>query len=200
MRTAQDALVAAFAEVGTVEKPDNLTKYGHWNGTDGQPWCGAFVRWVMARSTVGVKIPNCTYTPTGAQGFKDLGRWHDKGDPKPGDVIFFDFPHDGIDRISHVGIVVRAEPNGDVFTIEGNTSSSSAGDQRNGGCVAIKRRTRKEIVGWGRPEYKDAPTPVVPAIVDFYQDHKVKPVPAPPAPKPAPAKKAAAGKPGKVAK
>lgn len=179
MRTAQDVLVVAFAEVGTVEKPENLTKYGHWNGTDGQPWCGAFVRWVMARSTVQVKIPNCTYTPAGADGFKKLHRWHEKGNPMPGDVIFFDFPGDGVDRISHVGIVVRAEANGDVFTIEGNTSSSSTGDQRNGGCVAIKRRTRKEIVGWGRPEYKEAPTPIVPHIVDFYQDHKTKPVPQP---------------------
>lgn len=189
-RTAQDLLVVAFAEVGTVEKPDNLTKYGEWNGTNGQPWCGAFVRWCAMRSSVQVKIPNPTYTPAGADGFKKLGTWHTKGDPLPGDIIFFDFPHDGVDRISHVGIVVRAEANGDVFTIEGNTSGGATGDQRNGGMVAIKRRTRKEIVGWGRPDYKPAPTPVVPHIVAYYQDHN-KTTPAKPV---APVKKAPAPK------
>jgi len=188
MRTVQDLLVVAFAEVGTVEKPDNLTKYGEWNGTNGQPWCGAFVRWCFNRSSVQVKIPNPTYTPAGADGFKKAGTWHEKGDPKAGDVIFFDFPHDGVDRISHVGIVVRAEPNGDVFTIEGNTSGGASGDQRNGGMVAIKRRTRKEIVGWGRPVFKEAPAPVVPHIIDYYQQHN-KQTPAKATPPAAPAKK-----------
>jgi hypothetical protein len=62
-----------------------------------------------------------------------------------------DFPHDGIDRISHVGIVVAVS--GNVVTcIEGNTSGT--GDQRNGGMVMVKQRTiGKEVVGFGRPKY-----------------------------------------------
>jgi hypothetical protein len=61
-----------------------------------------------------------------------------------------DFPHDGVDRISHVGIVVGIEGN-TITTIEGNTSGT--GDQRNGGMVMINQRTvGKEVVGFGRPK------------------------------------------------
>ena len=60
-----------------------------------------------------------------------------------------DFPHDGIDRISHIGIVVKVGTN-TVLTIEGNTSGN--GDQRNGGMVMIKKRQiGAEIVGFARP-------------------------------------------------
>jgi hypothetical protein len=62
-----------------------------------------------------------------------------------------DFPHDGVDRISHVGIVVGIDGK-TITTIEGNTSGS--GDQRNGGMVMVKTRTiGKEVVGFGRPKY-----------------------------------------------
>jgi hypothetical protein len=62
-----------------------------------------------------------------------------------------DFPHDGVDRISHIGIVAGIDGKS-IVTIEGNTSGS--GDQRNGGMVMVKRRTiGKEVVGFGRPKY-----------------------------------------------
>ena len=80
---------------------------------------------------------------------KDLGRWIE-AKPQVGDLCFMDFPHDGIDRISHIGIVVKAGSKS-VLCVEGNTSGS--GDQRNGGMVMIKRRfIGKEIVGFGRPK------------------------------------------------
>ncbi len=97
----------------------------------------------------GVKAPSVVSTATGAHKFKDLGRWHEV--PQLGDFAFMDFPHDGVDRISHVGIVAAID--GKVITcIEGNTSGT--GDQRNGGMVMIKQRTiGKEIMGFGRPKY-----------------------------------------------
>jgi hypothetical protein len=62
-----------------------------------------------------------------------------------------DFPHDGVDRISHIGIVVKVASDS-ITTIEGNTSGT--GDQRNGGMVMVKTRTvGKEVVGFGRPKY-----------------------------------------------
>ena len=64
-----------------------------------------------------------------------------------------DVPHDGVDRISHIGIVVGVNSK-TVITIEGNTSGS--GDQRNGGMVMIKERafgSGKEVVGFGRPKF-----------------------------------------------
>ena len=101
--TAAAVIAAALAEVGTIEQGDNLTKYGKFTGADGLPWCGSFVNWCA--NEAGVKIPNMVSTAAGAQKIKDLGRW--KEVPQVGDLCFMDFPHDGVDRISHIGIVAK---------------------------------------------------------------------------------------------
>lgn len=162
MTTANRVLDIARGEINYIEQPVNLTKYGAWAHINGHPWCGAFVNWVFhhARVTIGKTL----YTPAGAEWFKKQGRWHETGDPIAGDVVYFDFPHDGVDRISHVGIVVGLSGN-DVVTIEGNTSGANTGSQRNGDRVALKVRKRSDIVGWGRPKYKPAPTPVADHIL-----------------------------------
>jgi hypothetical protein len=145
--TAARLIEVALAEVGTIEEGDNLTKYGKFMKADGLPWCGSFVNWCADQA--GVKIPTMVSTAAGANKMKDLGRWIDTK-PQVGDLCFMDFPHDGIDRISHIGIVVKAGATS-VICVEGNTSGS--GDQRNGGMVMIKRRAiGKEIVGFGRPK------------------------------------------------
>jgi hypothetical protein len=145
--TAARFIEVALAEVGTIEEGDNLTKYGKHMKADGLPWCGSFVNWCADQA--GVKIPSMVSTAAGANKMKDLGRWID-AKPQVGDLCFMDFPHDGIDRISHIGIVVKAGTNS-VICVEGNTSGS--GDQRNGGMVMIKRRAiGKEVVGFGRPK------------------------------------------------
>jgi hypothetical protein len=145
--TAARIIEVALAEVGTVETGDNLTKYGKFTKADGLPWCGSFCNWVF--HTAGVKIPSMVSTAAGAHKMKELGRWiEDK--PQLGDLCFMDFPHDGIDRISHIGIVVKVGTTS-VLCIEGNTSGD--GDQRNGGMVMVKRRyIGKEIVGFARPK------------------------------------------------
>lgn len=145
--TAARLIEVALAEIGTIEEGDNLTKYGKFMKADGLPWCGSFVNWCADQA--GVKIPSMVSTASGANKMKDLGRWIDST-PKVGDLCFMDFPHDGIDRISHIGIVVKAGTNS-VICVEGNTSGT--GDQRNGGMVMIKRRAiGKEIVGFARPK------------------------------------------------
>jgi hypothetical protein len=56
----------AKAELGYIEGPqDNETKYQKAN----QPWCGAFVNFVAKQAKV-TSIPNCTFTPSGAQAFQ----------------------------------------------------------------------------------------------------------------------------------
>lgn len=158
--TAALAIQYARDEIGYVEVPDNITKYGEFTKAQGLPWCGSFCNWVLAQAEV--KAPSVVGTAAGAHKFKEIGRWHDK--PEVGDLAFMDFPHDGVDRISHVGIVIAI--NGQmVQTIEGNTSGN--GDQRNGGMVMVKMRTiGKEVVGFGRPKYKpykgDMPAVAVP--------------------------------------
>ena len=88
-------------------------------------------------------------TAAGAHKMKERGRWIEDS-PQLGDLCFMDFPHDGVDRISHIGIVVKVGTTS-VLCIEGNTSGD--GDQRNGGMVMVKRRyIGKEIVGFARPK------------------------------------------------
>ena len=134
-------LEVAQAELGYIEGPaDNETKYQKPK----QAWCGAFVNWCAKQA--GIKIPNCTYTPAGATAFMDKNAWtlSEEADPQPGDIVFFDFPGDALDRISHVGIVISNNGNGTVTTIEGNTASDKKGDQRNGGEVCKKIRAYKK--------------------------------------------------------
>ena len=169
--TANDILTIAFKEVGTVEKPVNVIKYNKAFGKQGLQWCQVFVWWVFKQANA--YFIKSAYTPDGANWFKKNDRWIEKGMPKTGDIVYFDFPADGIDRISHVGIVVKAMTDDEVLCIEGNTSSTDDGDQRNGGMVAIKLRKRDLIVGWGRPPYTKELTPIVSKIVAYY-DKKPK--------------------------
>jgi hypothetical protein len=158
----------ARAEVGTIEGPkDNETKYGAFTKANFQPWCGSFVNWCA--NQVGLKIPNCVYTPGGATAFIKKDQWEkaEEAIPLPGDIVFFDFPSDGVDRISHVGIVVKDNGDGTVTCIEGNTAPDKKGDQRNGGQVCLKVRAYKKkngsklrksqpvaVVGFGKPVFK----------------------------------------------
>jgi hypothetical protein len=138
----------ALAEVGTIEEGDNLTLYGKFTKADGLPWCGSFVNWCAAQA--GVKIHSVVSTAIGAHKFKEINRWSNM--PQLGYIAFMDFPHDGVDRISHVGIVVGLIDDKQCITIEGNTSGT--GDQRNGGMVMVKvRNIGKEIVGFGIPKF-----------------------------------------------
>jgi len=163
--TAERLVEIATAEVGYIEEavPENKTKYQKAN----QPWCGAFVNWCGKKA--GVEIPNTVYTPTGADAFKKMKRWQEgeTAQPQAGDIVYFDFPSDVVDRISHVGIVVKDNEDGTVTCIEGNTSSDKKGDQRNGGEVCLKIRAYKKknrnkfkpnlavaIVGFGRPKFE----------------------------------------------
>ena len=171
--TAARLIEVATAEIGVIEGPkDNETKYGAYTKANFQPWCGSFVNWCGNKA--GVKIPNTVFTPAGAAAFKKAGRWYDAQvcDPEPGDIAYFDFPADGVDRISHVGIVIADNNDGTVWCIEGNPSPDKKGSQRNGGQVSKKLRGYKKnkageqisIVGFGRPKFKGAgAAPAAPA-------------------------------------
>jgi hypothetical protein len=162
-----EAIIAvAKKEIGTIEGPkDNETKYGKWTGMNFQPWCQSFVSWCAFTSGLNAKkYPKSASTIAASDWFKKNNRWADarNDDPTPGDWIYFDFPNDGVNRISHVGICVKNNGDGTIQVIEGNTSGTAKGDQRNGGmCVektrAYVKNNKKKlingIVGWGRPVY-----------------------------------------------
>ena len=160
--TAARLIEVAKAEIGTIEGPkDNETKYGAFAKANFQPWCGSFVNWCA--NEAGVKVPNTVYTPGGAAAFKKAGAWIDcdVADPEAGDIAYFDFPSDSVDRISHVAIVIADNEDGTVWCVEGNTSPTDKGSQRNGGQVSKKLRAYKKnkagiqisIVGFGRPKF-----------------------------------------------
>jgi hypothetical protein len=180
----------AKKERGTIEGPkDNETKYGKWTGMNFQPWCQSFISWCAFTSGLNPKnYPKSASTIAASDWFKKNKRWSDarNDDPTPGDWIFFDFPEDGVNRISHVGICVKNNGNGTIQVVEGNTSGTAKGDQRNGGmCVEKTRGYVKNnklklingVVGWGRPVYAgEENTPLLSKVGS--SDSPVKPAPA----------------------
>ena len=171
--SVQEVLEIAYSQVGYIEKPVNITKYGRYFHTNPAQWCGLFVMWVMAKADYH-DFPNTAYTPDGVKEWKARKLWKTKGEVKPGSIVYFDFPNDGLDRVSHVGIAVLHLANGQVLCIEGNTSTSSKKDPRNGGEVCITSRHPNYIVGWAEPEYTGRTHPIVAEIRQAYE-HGTKP-------------------------
>lgn len=160
--TRKKFLTKAAAHIGYRETPVNLTKFGKWYGMNGSPWCDMFVSYVAYECGATDIIGKFAYTPSHADFFKKKGLWGKT--PKAGAIVFFDFPGDGVNRISHVGIVEKVLPGGKIQTIEGNTSPSNA---RNGGGVYRMVRSTSSVVGYGYPKFTPEPKP------------KPKPKPAP---------------------
>ena len=148
MSKLNDVLVKAANEIGYQEKPDNLTKFGEWYGTNGVAWCYIFVSWVLINS--GVKVAKCAYVPDGYNYYKKIGQLYST--PKAGDLAFFCW--DGGKIPEHIGFVERVLPDGSLQTIEGNTSKPNTnGSQSNGDGVYRKIRHLSNCLGFGRPQY-----------------------------------------------
>jgi len=160
---ASEFVQVARGEIGTVEGPkDNETKYGKFTKHDFQPWCGSFIMWCAHE--VGFNgMPNCVYTPAGAEAFKGQGRWsnHETAKPQAGDIVFFSFSGKGIE---HVGIAVKDNLDGTLVTVEGNTAGDKkkSTSENNGGEVVMKVRAYRTdnkrklpvyVVGFGRPNW-----------------------------------------------
>ena len=120
--------------------------YWSWYGFNGRvEWCACFVSWCAHKCgyiEAGI-IPKFAGVGTGINWFQDRHQWQKRGyQPKPGDIIFFDWDGDGYGN--HVGIVESSDDTY-VYTIEGNTSDS------------CKRRTyflhSTVIMGYGIPKY-----------------------------------------------
>jgi TP901 family phage tail tape measure protein len=163
MGTVDSMIKTAESMLGYKEGKNNDTIFGRFaqKAYDLQSryiaWCGAFINWAAKNS--GVDLASMIWTPGGAQSFMKSGKWT-KMNPARGDLAFMDFPGDGVNRISHVGLVRNVLSSNSVSTIEGNTSGS--GSQRSGGGVLAKIRQynmkNAPIVGFGRPSYKPVDT------------------------------------------
>lgn len=158
MTTAARVLTIARDQLGTTEQPpgSNRTKYGRAFGMDGYPWCAMFTWWVFRQAHGNDDLhPEIAWTPGLAQWFREQDRFGST--PRVGAVAFFDFP-DSVDRIQHVGIVEAVRNDGDIQTIEGNTSPGNSGSQANGGGVYRRTRDRGLVVMYGYPRFT-APRP-----------------------------------------
>jgi hypothetical protein len=151
MTTIDQVLGRAASQIGVREHPpgSNRTPYGDWYGVSG-PWCAMFVSWCAYMEGLPLNASTSkgfAYTPAGAEWFKRQGRWTSA--PARGHVVFFDFPGDHVNRISHVGFVEEVRGDGSIVTIEGNTDERGG---RTGGQVMRKLR-RVGIAGYGIPGY-----------------------------------------------
>ena len=138
----------ALSQIGNV----GGMPYWSWYGFDYRvEWCACFVSWCANECGYienGV-IPQFAWCPSGVAWFQERSLWQDGSyEPRPGDIIFFDWDDpdtDGQDgEADHVGIVERVE-NGYVYTVEGNSGDSCRQKSYSLGYY--------EILGYGTPAY-----------------------------------------------
>ena len=180
----QKVIDIALAEVGYLEKASNsslddktanagkknytkyardLDKINFYNGRkNGFDWCDVFVDWCFVQAYGKDAALELTCQPIKAANncgagckwsrgyYKNKGQLYLTG-PQPGDQIFF-YSSDK-SSISHTGLVYKVDGS-KVYTVEGNTSSSS-GVIANGGAVSKKSYSLNyaRIAGYGRPKY-----------------------------------------------
>jgi hypothetical protein len=161
--TAASAVLAVAArEIGYHEGPGGANKYGAAYGMDRVAWCNQFTWWCFTQAGAAALTPKSAYTPTTASWYQQKGRADRVA--RPGDLVFYNWPGDGVDRIQHVGLVERILNASTIQTIEGNTTTGSGGNQSDGGWVARRTRSTSAVVLFGHPAYDDAPATPPPAL------------------------------------
>lgn len=158
----------ARGELGNCEEPSgsNIQKYGAAYGLNAAPWCVIFLWWCFREAGErmaffgGGKTASCGML---LRWYKEEGKTAPIADIQIGDILILNFSgkmYDGELDTEHCALVVeKGKLAGTWYTVEGNTSPGLEGSQDNGGCVAKKVRSVKNVVAVCRPNYK--PEPVV---------------------------------------
>ena len=151
----------ARGELGNTEEPagSNLTKYGFWYGVNGVPWCVIFLCWLFNQAGErmaffgGGKTASCA---TLLRWYQEQGLTVLSSEIQVGDIVILNFS--GTKETQHCGLIVdKGKLAGTWYTIEGNTTPGEEGtpqEQASGGCVALKMRHIRNVVGVCRPQYK----------------------------------------------
>ena len=160
----------ARGELGQTEDPAGSNRVKYWDAYDkafqGQPWCMSFLWWVFDKAGErmaffgGGKTASCSIL---LRWYKEQGLTVPVEQVQAGDIVLLNFH--GKTEPEHCGLVVESPDQvvdwldlpPFVKTIEGNTTPGYEGSQDNGGCVALKQRFLKNIVGVCRPQYKAEP-------------------------------------------
>lgn len=151
MSNTDQMLDAARSHLGYVEGPrNNQTPFGAWAGTNFQPWCMAYVSFILNQAGAGIgKIAFC---PTGVAHYRNKG--HLFTSPQRGDVFFLFFPSKN--RYAHTGFVEKVD--GDwIITCEGN--SNAAGSRTGGSVCSNRRKWAGTRTVFGRPALNGATAP-----------------------------------------
>ena len=116
-----DLVAIALSQVGNI----GGNPYWSWYGFSSHvAWCACFVSWCANECgyiEAGV-IPRFAGCIQGSNWFRNRDLWQDGGyEPRPGDIIFFDWEGDGL--TDHVGIVERVESSR-IYTVEGNSGDA----------------------------------------------------------------------------
>jgi peptidoglycan hydrolase-like protein with peptidoglycan-binding domain len=138
-------LALAESQVGTLESGTNRgdsLKYQRAFGRGPEAWCADFQSWLSTQS--GGKM-NDPYCPSVKDALAARGLWKGKHDPKPGDLVLFDW--DGDRSADHIGIVKSVNANGTITTIEGNTHPDGGGQEG----VWQRTRSLNDVLGFGTP-------------------------------------------------
>ena len=98
------------------------TRYGDWYGNDHAAWCAMYISFCLHYADVPEE-----YFPIEANCAKWIRALDNRGlylkageyEPKPGDLVFFDWEGDGV--ADHVGLVEKVDEK--LHTIEGNTAN-----------------------------------------------------------------------------
>lgn len=149
----QEGITESDGDNNVIYNTDFYGREVHDGGGVEYPWCCAFVWWCFEKSGNGNLVPKtagCSYMQShiSEYGGKIL---NDKSKAKRGDLVIF---RNG----SHIGIVVENKGNGNLKTIEGNTTPTpGSGNEYNGGCVALRDRNivADNITAVLRPNYPD---------------------------------------------
>ena len=141
-----EIVTVALSQVGNI----GGEPYWSWYGFDSRvEWCACFVSWCANECgyiEAGVIPKFAACASQGVPWFQERGLWQDNSyEPRPGDIIFFDWDDGGQDGSSdHVGIGEKVE-NGRVYTIEGNSGDAC---RQNSYPIGYY-----EIYGYGTPAY-----------------------------------------------
>ena len=158
--SAQQIIDLAKDQVGISEDRSGETKFNKWYMDDSRAqrtikrdggsraayrdaaWCDMFVSWIGNRLGVSGTVGFDAWAVKHAEWFKEHGRWGHH--PRPGAVTFFGWNGSKINDIEHVGFTVKDNGDGTIKTVEGNTHNT----------VAIRKRKKSFVVGYGYPDYK----------------------------------------------
>ena len=141
-----EIVTVALSQVGNVGGEPYWSWYGFGSRVE---WCACFVSWCANECgyiEAGVIPKFAACASQGVPWFQERGLWQDNSyEPRPGDIIFFDWDDGGQDGSSdHVGIAEKVE-NGRIYTVEGNSGDSV---RQNSYPVGYY-----EIYGYGTPAY-----------------------------------------------